>query len=225
MGVTPAVLSTRAARATMSRLERVSNDGERWDAHLPRWRGVWIGRSTACTRPGRLEGLMDEVHFADPHVLTVRRRSAGGRVEVQGRAAMARAFAGKKGSGASVGDDAPVFAVLQSIGGSDAMEGSHRALPTPRRRMKGFRATRIERVKVRSKVKAWVIIRTKALFGERNARFGALTDETFSSSHSPTLSLLDEAVLFIFLVPSRCLSIATMLLRTGVDVDDSHGDA
>jgi hypothetical protein len=36
---------------------------------------------------------------------------------------------------------------------------------------------------------------------------------------------LDEAVLFIFLVPSRFLLIATMLLRTGVDVDDSHGDA
>ena len=29
-----AVLSTRAARATTSRLERVSNDGERWDAYL-----------------------------------------------------------------------------------------------------------------------------------------------------------------------------------------------
>ena len=91
--------------------------------------------------------------------------------------------------------------------------------------MKGFRATRIERVKVRSKVKAWVIIRTKALFGGRNGSPGARRTQTFSSSHSPTLSLLDEAVLFIFLVPSRFLLIATMLLRTGVDVDDSHGDA
>ena len=48
---------------------------------------------------------------------------------------------GEEGSGG--GDDAPVFAVLQSIGGSDD-GGSHRALPTPRRRMKGFRATRID---------------------------------------------------------------------------------
>ena len=37
-----------------------------------------------------------------------------------------------------------------------------------------------------------------AFFSDSETRGSSATDTTFSSSHSPTLSLLDEAVLFIF---------------------------
>ena len=131
MGVTPAVLSTRAARATMSRLERVSNDGERWDAYLFRaleggldWTEYGVYAAGTC-----LEGLMDEVHFADPHVRLYDAALQEDGSKFKDGAAMARAFAGKKGSGAGSGDDAPVFAVLQSIGGSDAMEAATALYP------------------------------------------------------------------------------------------------
>ena len=70
-----------------------------------------------------------------------------------------------------------------------------------------------------------VLLSYKGSFRNTKRAVRLATEKTFSSSYSPTLSLLDEAVLFIFLVPSRFLLIATMLLRTGVDVDDSHGDA
>ena len=76
-----------------------------------------------------LEGLMDEVHFADPHVRLYDAALQEDGSKFKDGAAMARAFAGKKGSGAGVGDDAPVFAVLQSIGGSDAMEAATALYP------------------------------------------------------------------------------------------------
>ena len=130
VGVTPAVLSTRAARATMSRLERVSNDGERWDAYLFRaleggldWTEYGVYAAGTC-----LEGLMDEVHFADPHVRLYDAALQEDGSKFKDGAAMARAFAGKR-ERASAGDDAPVFAVLQSIGGSDAMEAATALYP------------------------------------------------------------------------------------------------
>ena len=131
VGVTPAVLSTRAARATMSRLERVSNDGERWDAYLFRaleggldWTEYGLYAAGTC-----LEGLMDEVHFSDPHVRLYDAALQEDGSKLKDGKAMARAFAGKKGSGAGGGDDAPVFAVVQSIGGSDAMEAASALYP------------------------------------------------------------------------------------------------
>lgn len=126
------MLSTRAARATMSRLERVSNDGERWDAYLFRaleggldWTEYGLYAAGTC-----LEGLMDEVHFSDPHVRLYDAALQEDGSKFKDVKAMARAFAGKKGSGAGGGgDDAPVFAVVQSIGGSDAMEAASALYP------------------------------------------------------------------------------------------------
>ena len=71
---------------------------------------------------------MDEVHFADPHVRLYDAALQEDGSRFRDGAAMARAR-GKKGSGAGVGDERPSSPVLQSIGGSDAMEAATALYP------------------------------------------------------------------------------------------------
>lgn len=120
IGVTPAVLSTRVALAAIARLQTLGGDVG-WDERLFRtldegldWTEYGMYAAGAC-----LEGMQEEVHYRDPKLRLYDATLQEDGSRFRDPAAMSRAFDA----------DAPVFLVLQSIGGSDAAGAAEAVWP------------------------------------------------------------------------------------------------
>eukprot|EP00588_Corethron_pennatum_P012408 CAMPEP_0194273958 /NCGR_PEP_ID=MMETSP0169-20130528/7177_1 /TAXON_ID=218684 /ORGANISM="Corethron pennatum, Strain L29A3" /LENGTH=483 /DNA_ID=CAMNT_0039017051 /DNA_START=113 /DNA_END=1564 /DNA_ORIENTATION=- len=126
VGVTPAVLSKRAAVATLERLERaaaaVVRPGMHWDEYLMNtletgldWTEYGLYAAGTC-----LSGLLEEVHVLDPslRLYDAGLQEDGSRWSDPG--ALRRAFA--SGGNTGHGRRKNLFVVLQSIGGSTPVQ-------------------------------------------------------------------------------------------------------